>query len=190
MRRSHLYFKIVFLSLIFVSPQLKAQFVDLNILSFNDTFSTTGTNKISRTLYDVGIGTLLGKGDTWLWGLSFGSGSFIDESSNNTTTYTVSDFGLKLGLFWTKQKSWFNTITYNFQSTAQYNNGTNAVELRGTSIKADVGYAFWPTESMSLAIKIFYYSSNFKESIETGTLSKVSYTRALIYPGLSFMTAY
>lgn len=166
-----------------------AQFIDLNVLTFTDTFKTNSTNSISRSIYDIGIGTLMGKGNAWMWGLSLGSGAFSDQSTV-TTTYSFTDLGLKLGLFWTKKKSWFNTITYNFQSTAKYNDGTNAVELRGTSIKADIGYAFWPSETMAIAVKIFYYAPSFKESVATETLTKISYTRSLIYPSFSLMVSY
>jgi hypothetical protein len=182
-------FKIFFVLCTFAPLTSKAQFVDLNILSFSDTFTTSTTNKLSRSIYDIGLGTLMGKGDAWLWGLSYAAGSFSDQSTS-TVTYTFTDLGLKIGLFWTKQKSWFNTITYNFQSTAKYNDGTTAVELRGTSIKADIGYAFWPSETMALAVKIFYYAPSFKESVVSGTLTTISYTRALIYPSFSLMVSY
>lgn len=187
--KSYFFLKIFFALLIFISISAQAQFIDLNVLTFTDTFKTSSTNTISRSIYDIGIGTLMGKGDIWMWGLSFSSGAFSDQSTV-TTTFTFADLGLKLGLFWTKQKSWFNTITYNFQSTAKYNDGANAVELRGTSIKADVGYAFWPSEFMAIAVKIFYYAPSYKESVASETLTKVSYSRALIYPSFSLMVSY
>lgn len=187
--KSFVSLKLFFSLLIFISLKAQAQFIDLNVLSFTDTFKTEGTNSISRSIYDLGLGTLMGKGGSWLLGLSFGSGAFSDVSTI-TTTYSFMDMGLKLGFFWTKQKSWFNTITYNFQSTAKYNDGTTPVELRGTSIKADIGYAFWPTDSMAVAIKIFYYAPSYKESLVAETLTKVSYTRALIYPSFSLMVSY
>lgn len=175
--KSYFFLKIFFTLWIFISLKAQAQHIDLNVLSFTDTFKTSTTNTISRSIYDVGIGTLMGKGDSWMWGLSLGSGAFSDQATV-TTTFTFTDLGLKVGLFWTKQKSWFNTITYNFQSTAKYNDGTNAVELRGTSIKADIGYAFWPSESMAIAVKIFYYAPSYKESVVSETLTKVSYARS------------
>jgi len=180
---------VFFILSLFWSALARAQFIDFNVLSFSDTFTTSGTSKISRSIYDVGLGTLMGKSDNWILGLSFGSSSFTDQSTT-TITYVASDFGLKIGLFWTKQKSWFSTLTYNFQSTAKYNDSTTATELRGTSIKADVGYAFWPSDSLGVAIKVFYYAPSFKESVASGTLTSISYTRALVYPSFSVMISY
>lgn len=179
-----------FYLLLSATPQLaKAQFIDANILSFSDTFKTSSTQVISRSIYDIGLGTLMGRSDSWLWGLSFGTGTFLDKGSS-TVTYTFTDIGIKLGLFWTKQKTWFNTITYNLQSTAKYNDGTNEVDLRGTSIKADLGYAFWPSETFALALKIVYYAPSFKESVSSGTLTTIAYTRSIIYPCINIIVSY
>lgn len=132
----------------------------------------------------------MGKSEAWLWGLSFGSSSFSDKGATSTTTFTVTDIGIKLGLFWTKQKSWFNTVTYNIQSNAKYNDGTNAMDLRGTSIKADLGYSFWPSDSLGIAFKIVYYAPSYKESVNSGSLTVINYTRSLVYPAFNLIVSY
>jgi hypothetical protein len=171
------------------SPMAHATFVDLNYLMFTDSFKTSSTVSTSRTMYDIGFGALLGKPEQWIWTVNYGVGSFSDKNTT-TTTYSFTDLGVKLGAFWTKSRNWFTTITYNLQSTAKYNDGTSEVELRGTSIKADLGYTFWPTESVGVAARLSYYAPSYKESISGTTLTKVSYTRTLITPCISMMFYY
>jgi hypothetical protein len=163
----------------------QATYIDINFLSISDTFKTASTTTISRTTYDLGIGYELGKSDSLIWALSYGAGTFSDATGSSKTTFTFTDLGLRLGYFITKQKSWFASITYNLNSIAKYNDGTSEVELRGTSTKADVGYVFRPTDAIGVAAKIIYYAPTYKESVASTTLTKVNYTRAIVYPGLS-----
>lgn len=186
--------KIKFISFIvlfnlFAASKASATFIDLNYLMFTDTLKTGTTVTTSRTMYDIGFGALLGKPEQWIWTVNYGVGSFTDESTS-TTTYSFTDLGVKLGAFWTKSRTWFTTVTYNLQSTAIYNDGSSEVELRGTSIKADLGYAFWPTESIGIAARLSYYAPTYTESISGTTLTKVSYTRTMITPCISMMFYY
>lgn len=184
--KPYCYLTILFL---FISNGVQAAYLDINFLSFSDTFQTDTTNTISRTMYDVGAGVLMGKSESWIWAMSYGSGKFTDQGST-TTTYSYTDLGIKMGYFWTKQKSWFSTLTYNIESKAKYNDGTSEVEFRGSSIKADLGYVFWPAETVGVAAKIFYYAPTFTESIASETLTQVSNKRAIIYPSISIMFSF
>lgn len=177
------------LILFFIGVTAHATYIDINMLSFSDSLKTDSTVAMSRTMYDISFGTLMGKPDNWIWAVTYGSSAFSDKSTT-TTTFSVADLGVKFGYFWTKQKSWFTTITYNLQSTAKYNDGTTASELRGTSIRADLGYAFWPSENLGVSARIFYYAPTFKESIVDTSITKVSYSRSLIAPCISLMFNY
>ncbi len=179
----------ILLFCVFYSVGAQATYVDLNFLSFSDTFKSSTTTTISRSMFDLGAGVLMGKSDSWIWALSYGAGNFSDKGTS-TTTYTYTDLGIKMGFFWTKQKKWFSTLAYNLESKAKYNDGTNEVELRGTSIKVDIGYAFWVTDVISIAAKVFYYAPTFKESISSGTLTNVSYSRSIIYPSITLIFSY
>lgn len=159
------------------------------MLYFSDTLKTSSETKISRVSWDLGIGNTMGTGNRWIWGLNYGSGTFNDTTST-AVTFVFTDMGVKLGYFLTRQKNWVTNVAYNLDSRAKYNNGTTEVELRGTSIKADVGYVFWPTETLGLALKMFYYAPTYKESVATTTLTTVSYNRATIYPSLSIIGSF
>lgn len=171
------------------SRDAHATFIDLNVLSFSDSYKGATTTTYSRTMYDIGFGALMGKPDQWIWTVNYGTGTFTDTTTT-TTTYGFTDLGVKLGLFWTKQKSWFTTVTYNLNSTAKYNDGTTEVELRGTSIKADLGYAFWPSDSFGVAARLSYYAPTYKESVDGSTLTKINYTRTFLSPTISVMLNY
>lgn len=178
------------LFILILSSQSWAQFIDINAFSFSDSFKSDENTVHSRSIVDLGIGTLMGKSDSMMWGISYGSSSFVDQMTATTSTFTITDIGIKFGLFWTKQKSFFNTITYNIQSNAKYNDGTNTVDLRGTSIKFDLGYSFWPSETLGIAFKIVYYAPSFKESVASGSLTLVNYSRSLVYPVFNLIVSY
>lgn len=180
---------LLLLFVLLLSRVASAAFADLNIMYMSDTFKTSTTTTITRSMYDLGIGTELGKSGQWIWALNYGGGN-LNDTAATTTTYSFTDLGIKCGLFWTKQKSWFSSLTYNVSSKAKFNNGSTEVELRGTSIKADIGYTFWPSETVGLAVKIFYYAPTYTESVNSGALTTVSYTRSIIYPSLSLMYSY
>ena len=182
-------FILIFIPMFFFCLPLRAGYIDINFLSFSDKFKTDSDYSISRTTYDIGIGDSMGKSDKWIWALSYGTGTFSDIATSETT-FKYTDVGLKFGYFWTKQKSWFSTLTYNIESTATYNDGTSEVELRGTSIKFDTGYCFWPADWFSVALKLFYYAPTYKESVAGSTLTKISYTRAITYPSLSMIFSF
>jgi hypothetical protein len=184
-----------FLNLSFASILLSATisygaYLDLNFLSFSDTLKTSSTTGISRSSYDVGIGVLMGKAENWIWALNIGGGNFADKAAATDVTFKFTDLGMKVGYFWNKQKSWFCTLSYNIESKAKYNDGSGEVELRGTSIKADLGYAYWPVETVGLAMKVLYYAPTFKESIAANAITNVSYSRTLLYPSIGLIISF
>lgn len=131
----------------------------------------------------------MGKPDQWIWAINYGGGSFTDTNTT-TTTYSFTDLGAKIGYFWSKQKTWFTTLTYNLQSTAKYNDGSSEIELRGTSIKVDLGYAFWPSDSIGVAARLSYYAPTYKESVSGTTLTEINYTRTFLTPCINLMLNY
>lgn len=163
-----------------------ATFIDINGLYMSDTFAANATTTSSRTSYDLGIGLEFGKGDRWIGGLNYGGGTFTDEGTT-TVTFGFTDLGIKIGYFFSSRKTWFSTLAYNISSSAKYDNGTTEVELRGTSLKADLGYAVWVSDSIAVAMKLCYYAPTFVESVDGTTITDISYTRTLIYPSLSLM---
>ena len=176
--------QILYFFLFVILPyQAKALVLDLNTLYYSDQLTLSSPSTVSRLEWDLGIGFDVKKAH--IFALSYGSFSATDTISSTTTTFVTTDMGFRYGYFFSNRKTWLFTITYNLISKAAYNNGTTNVELRGTSLKADMGYNFWIGDYSALALKIFYYAPSFTEEVNTTTLTKVSYSRAVIYPGLN-----
>jgi hypothetical protein len=115
----------------------------------------------------------------------------LDDKKNTTTTKFVnSDTGLKFFYFLNREKTFSTSVTYNFISKAKYNDGTNNVELRGTSLKADISYNVWLWENSALALKLIYYKPTFTESVDATTLTKVNYKRTTLSPGIGFVALF
>jgi hypothetical protein len=176
---------IISIFLIF-APTAEATFIDLNTLYYSDGFATDTTTQISHSAWDIGVGFEVGANKRMAIALNFG-GVSQSEKDSVTKTFANTDTGLKLFYFWTKQKTWSSTLSYNLVSKAKYNDGTSEVELRGTSLKADFGYNFWLGEYSALALKVYYYKPTFTESVSSTTISTVNYSRTTIHPGLGFV---
>jgi hypothetical protein len=174
---------------IFVPQRAIATFIDFNALSFSDKFTTAGNSSISRTQSDIGIGFDITKSKQLVLAIASGSTNLAD-TAQVTTLFVASDLGLKLIYFWNKGRNFSTGLTYSFISTAKYNDGTSEVELRGSSIKADLGYNFWLVESFAVSLKLFYYSSTYKESVLNNLITDVSYNRTLTYPSFGLVYAY
>lgn len=178
-----------FMILLFSSSRSHATFIDLNLLSFSDQFTTASDLKINRTQYDLGLGFDITKSRQLILAVASGSTNLTDASTT-TTSFVASDLGLKLIYFWNKGKSYSTGLCYNIISTAKYNNGTNEVELRGSSMKVDLGYNFWLAESFAVALKFYYYSSTYKESVVDNVITTVAYKRTLTYPSFGLVYDY
>lgn len=179
--------RLLVVTLIFLSAtSALASYADLNILYFNDQFTTASSATYSRTMYDLSLGYEISKDKKSNLALNFGSATFT-EKGTTTTTFTNSDTGIKFIYFFTRSKTWLSSLTYNFIAKAKYNDGTSEVELRGTSIKADFGYNFAIGDYSGIALKLVYYAPSFSESVANSTITTVSYKRTIIYPGLSYI---
>jgi hypothetical protein len=155
----------------------------------SDAYKTSSDTVRSRAIYDIGFGELMGKPNSWIWTVNYGTGSFSDKTTT-TETFAFTDIGVKIGYFWTKQKDWFTTVTYNLKSTATHNDGTTETEYRGTSLRMDLGYTYWAADSFGVAARIMYYAATYKEGVVGTTITEVNYTRTLLSPCLSFMFNY
>jgi hypothetical protein len=177
----------LFLLLIFLNEVCGATYLDLNTLYFSDQFTATNTTKIGRTQYDLGLGFDITKSRQLILALASGATSLTDTTTTATVSFAISDLGLKLIYFFDKAKAFSVGISYNLISTAKYNDGTTEVELRGSSTKVDLGYNFWLVDTFAIGLRFFSYSATYKESVTNNTISKVAYTRTLIYPSLSLV---
>lgn len=119
-------------------------------------------------------------------GWAYGMFSTTDATTS-TTTISTSDMGPRFGWFFDKQDFWSLFLTYNLLASASYAPGGGTAETwRGTSLKAEVGWAPEVSENLYIGIRLNYYSATYTESLEgSSNYEAVSYPRSFIYPSLS-----
>lgn len=181
---------LVFFTIAFVSLVGKASMIDINAGYLSDTMTTSSTVVTTRTNYDFALGIHLGSKKNYFIAISYGSLATSDQTTT-TTTFASQDTGIKFGTLFGKGRSWAFSVTYNFIGKAAYKAGAaTEVELRGTSLKSDLGYYMWLGESTALAFKFMYYAPAFIEQVSGSTITKVSYSRATVMPGMNFYWEY
>lgn len=153
-----------------------AGLVDMNVIYSSDSVKTATTATNTLTAYDFSVGIPIGKRDIFV---SFAYGSFSSSQNPGTTasTWTGTDMGLRFSGFFGRGKLFCSSFTYNFKSTVKYKSDPSDVELRGTSMKLDIGMNYWFSENIALVAKLFYYAPTLGEEIDATTLNKVSYAR-------------
>lgn len=182
--------KKIFFFIVMFSAGSMASMIDINAGYLSDTMATSSTVVTTRINYDAALGIHLNSKKNYYMALSYGSLATTDQTTT-TTTFTSQDTGLKIGTLFGKGKSWAFSVTYNFIAKAAYKVGAAAeVELRGTSMKSDIGYYMWLGENTALAFKLAYYMPTFTESVSGTTITRVSYTRTTIMPGMNFYWEY
>lgn len=118
------------------------------------------------------------------WGYSIINMS--DTSSGTTTTFSLAEMGPRVGYYLDKDKSWGLFATYNLQSKATYDTGSNPLEWRGGSYKLEFGYRPELFEQLRAGLHLIYYSAAFSEELSNSTTyALISNSRSLIYPAFS-----
>lgn len=169
-------------------PASAAPVIDVNVFYWTDSFSYGDTdNSYARTFYDFMLGLSLTKKRRLLLGWNYGSMSFTDSPNSEETALSVTDMGPKLVYYLNKNRTVVAAFTYNLITRADYTPPAgDTTELRGTSMKFELGWLPQVSDSIFFGVKINYYSASFNEEITNETaLEQVSYTRAIIYPSLS-----
>ncbi|MBX3019451.1 MAG: hypothetical protein KF767_16310 [Bdellovibrionaceae bacterium] len=153
----------------------RAGILDLNVAYANDSVKTATTTTNSLMAYDLAVGIPIGKRDLYV---SFAFGGYTSSFNPGTaTTWNGTDMGIKFGGFFGRGKLFTSSLTYNLKSTVKYSDGTNSVELRGTSLRFDIGVNYWFADNAAVSAKLFYYSPTLGEEIDATTLNTVSYAR-------------
>lgn len=163
--------------------------VDLNTFYLSDVYTTTSDVKTSMISYDASIGIDVGSKKNYFIGLAYGSLTAKTESTA-TTSYTSTDTGLRFGLLFCK-KNCVTSLTYNFITKVKYDDGAgNTPELRGTSLKYDIGYNVWFSDDIAMTMKFFYYTATLSESITSTTLTTIAYKRTIMGPSVSLLWSF
>jgi hypothetical protein len=139
-------------------------------------------------LWDFSIGMGLGKKSSWILGWNYDSMSFT-ENTGTINKLGITDMGPKITYYIDKEHTWLVSFTYGLISKGTYTAGSAAaVEMRGTSMKADLGYVTPMNDIFALGIKLTYYKASFGETISNQTtIAKTTNGRTVIYPNIAFL---
>lgn len=161
---------------------------DINLFYFTDTFTYEGgESAYSRLMWDLAVGMNITKKGRWVLGWNYGSYS-LTENPGTETSLAITDMGPKLTYYFNRDRTWVIALTYNLITTADYSSGGASTELRGTSLKGEMGYMPMMWENVYMGAKLNYYKADFKEEITNETsLAQVTTGRALIYPTFAVM---
>lgn len=171
-------------ALCFALPVGAAQlFVEGNGFYFSDALKVGTTTTDTTMLLDFAAGFTLDKKARWVvgWNYSLHSGS---TSGGSTETYSSNEMGPKVIYFYDKNRTWSSSFTYNLIVTGSYKASASAASqnLRGSSMRFDIGYGAPVSEDLRLGVKLIYNMSTFNEEVDSTTLTKVSYSRTYMYP--------
>lgn len=160
---------------------------DAGVFYFSDAMLYSSTNRAyGRTFFDVMVGLPLTNKGRYVLGWNYDSMSFADDPGTTKTTLAITDMGPKLIAYLDKDRTWMVAFNYNLITKGSYNPGTTATELRGTSMRGEIGYVGHMTESLLLGAKLNYYKASFNEEVTNQTsLAKTTNGRTVIYPSLA-----
>ncbi len=158
--------------------------IDAGLFYFTDDFNYNSTNSAyKRLMWDLNVGLPLTKKGRWVLGWNYGSYTLTEAPSGTETSLKITDMGPKLYYYFDKERTWVIAFTYNLISKADYSSGGTTTELRGTSMKGEVGYMPQMWENVFMGAKLNYYKPAFKEEITGNTsLAQVTHGRTVIYP--------
>lgn len=162
--------------------------VDAGVFYFTDSMVySSQTSSYSRTFFDFMVGLPLSNKGRWVLGWNYDSYSFKDNPGT-ATTLTISDMGPKILFSLSKDNSFVLGLTYNLITKGSYTpGGGTKSELRGSSLRAELGYQPAVSEHTYLGLKLNYYKATFNEEITGQTaLAKVTDSRTVIYPSLAY----
>ncbi len=168
------------------SSKASAGIVDLNLLYYSDTLSTTTNSSSAKTFYDFCLGFSVYKNDSILIGWNYGSYATSSTANSSTTTYSSTQMGPKFLFFLNHDHNWRLGLAYNLISKAAYQNGASPSETwKGTAYAIDVGYQFQISDSLLFGARLNYSLSNYNEKLIGTTYTTDTSTETFIYPSLA-----
>ncbi len=180
--------RIIVMAVAFASPRVFAvtPVFDINVFYFTDTFTYSSANSTyQRTFYDFMAGFGLTKKKSFVLGWNYDSMT-ISDNPGADVSLKITDMGPKFMYYFDKDRTWVIGFTYNLITKGAYSSGSTTSELRGTSMKGEVGYLPMMWENVFMGAKLNYYKATFNEEItNTTTLTPVTNSRTVIYPSFS-----
>ncbi len=165
----------------------EAWMFDFNLFYFSKTLTIDSAETGSQMFGDLAFSLELSKKNAVYLGWSYGFRSTSDASTT-TTTISASEMGPKFGMFFDKDMTWGAFVTYNLVATSTYAPGGGTEQTwRGSTIKAEIGWAPQVTDNMFIGVRLNYYTATFTERIQNVTdYAQVSIPRTLMYPAFFF----
>ncbi len=173
------------MSLILTSLESAAAqfFLESNGFYYSDGVKVSETTTQTKMLLDFALGFTVDKKNRWQIGWNYSMHS-SNTTGGSEESYSSSEMGPKFGYFFDKNRNWGTSFAYNLIVTGTYKVGAGGADqnLRGTSMRFDVGYGNDVTESLRMGARLVYNLATYAEEIDDTTLTKVSYSRNFIYP--------
>lgn len=146
-------------------------------------------SKMNNTIY---LASTLDEGKKFSIGQSFTSWTKTQSkgSGDTETSLTLLEFGPKLFFYFTKERSWFTSITYNFYVSGSGKISGSEVELSGTSILGSIGYHYKINKVLALGASLNYHQTTITDQISNSTTTTVSNVYTSIYPMIEFAIRY
>ncbi|MBT4761631.1 MAG: hypothetical protein HOO06_08050 [Bdellovibrionaceae bacterium] len=180
---------ILSLSVILISLNSQAFFIESNILYYDNTLKSSSTTQATDIAVDLTLGLSLTKGGRSTIGWSYLSLAPTSVSGSTTITTTATGMGPKFKYYMNKGKNWSIALTYILNATVNYAvTSATAQEWRGTIMKLETGYTQEVSETVTAGVNLNYYSSSLSESIVSTAYSTIAYSQTWIYP--SFFISY
>jgi hypothetical protein len=180
---------LLFLGLVLAAPRAQALLpvIDANLFYFSDGMVySSATSAYNRTFWDFMIGMPTSSKGYWVIGWNYDTYSFIDNPGT-ATKLSITDMGPKILYAINKDKTFVFAFNYNLITKGSYSPGGGTTsELRGTSMRVELGYTPAVSENCFMGPKLNYYKATFTEEITGQTaLAKVTDSRTVIYPSFT-----
>ena len=185
---------ILFVSLISISQVASAAFYMQYSLNYeSDTDSGEAQefsyNKMNNSIF---FGATLDNTKTFIIGQNLTSWNKTQKkgSSDTESSLNLTEFGPKVLYYFTKYRTWFASVTYNFYVKGTIDTSGTEVEASGTSIAASLGYHYKITTRLALGASLRYHQTTIANQVEDSTSSDVSKTYTSIYPMFELSVRY
>lgn len=111
-------------------------------------------------------------------------------SGDTATSLSLTELGPKMLFYFSRNRSWFSSITYNFYVSGSGETSGTSVEVTGSSIVAAVGYHYKISRLFALGASLNYHQSTITSQVTDSTTSEVSNVYTSIYPMIEVSIRY
>ena len=159
-------------------------YLELNAFYASDNFVNSSTTNNTKLLYDVSLGFAVDKKEHYLIGWNY-TGHSTTNATTTTESYSSTQMGPRFIVSFDKAKMFSLGFTYNLQTQASFNNGSQTYTWKGSAMKADFGVNFPMGDNSFIGFRLNYSAASYKEQlIGTTNYTVVAYTRTFMYPSI------